>query len=283
MICARKLRENTTWFRERMTGLGFDVLPGDHPIVPVMLGDAGLASRMADLLLQRGVYVIGFSYPVVPIGKARIRVQLSAAHTRDDLERASGGLRRGSGRAGLRGEAMYEPTGATTPSRHAERVSYDAASVHQILDEAVGLPRRLCRRRPPSGAPDAFCPRRFHVCSSTPRQALTWRGSLARKGGLEVAVEVSIVDALVLARSAFNHSANYRAVVAHGTATLVQGAEREGGDPRVPDGEGRAGSQRQMSARRRRRSYARPPSWRCRLPRSRPRSGPVHRATRPRT
>jgi glycine C-acetyltransferase len=84
-----RLRENTTWFRERMTGLGFDVLPGDHPIVPVMLGDAARAARMADLLLRRGVYVIGFSYPVVPIGKARIRAQLSAAHTREDLERAT--------------------------------------------------------------------------------------------------------------------------------------------------------------------------------------------------
>jgi glycine C-acetyltransferase len=83
-----KLRENTAWFRERMTGLGFDVLPGDHPIVPVMLGDAALAARMAEVLLQKGVYVIGFSYPVVPIGKARIRVQLSCAHTRADLERA---------------------------------------------------------------------------------------------------------------------------------------------------------------------------------------------------
>jgi glycine C-acetyltransferase len=84
-----KLRENTAWFRERMTGLGFDILPGDHPIVPVMLGDAALAGRMADLLLQKGVYVIGFSYPVVPIGRARIRAQLSAAHTRDDLQRAA--------------------------------------------------------------------------------------------------------------------------------------------------------------------------------------------------
>jgi len=84
-----KLRENTAWFRERMTGLGFDILPGDHPIVPVMLGDAALAARMADLLLQKGVYVIGFSYPVVPVGKARIRAQLSAAHTRYDLERAA--------------------------------------------------------------------------------------------------------------------------------------------------------------------------------------------------
>jgi len=84
-----KLRENTAWFRERMTGLGFDILPGDHPIVPVMLGDAALAGRMADLLLRKGVYVIGFSYPVVPVGKARIRAQLSAAHTRFDLERAA--------------------------------------------------------------------------------------------------------------------------------------------------------------------------------------------------
>jgi len=84
-----RLRQNTAWFREKMGDLGFDILPGDHPIVPVMLGDAALATRMADLLLQRGVYVIGFSYPVVPIGRARIRVQVSAAHTRDDLERAA--------------------------------------------------------------------------------------------------------------------------------------------------------------------------------------------------
>ncbi|MGA2528834.1 MAG: glycine C-acetyltransferase [Acidimicrobiales bacterium] len=84
-----KLRENTAFFRETMTGLGFDILPGDHPIVPVMLGDAALAGRMAETLLQKGVYVIGFSYPVVPMGKARIRVQMSAAHTIADLERAA--------------------------------------------------------------------------------------------------------------------------------------------------------------------------------------------------
>jgi glycine C-acetyltransferase len=81
-----RLRENTAWFRQRMTGLGFDVLPGDHPIVPVMIGDAARATRMADLLLDKGVYVIGFSYPVVPVGKARIRTQVSAAHTREDLQ-----------------------------------------------------------------------------------------------------------------------------------------------------------------------------------------------------
>jgi glycine C-acetyltransferase len=81
-----RLRENTAWFRARMTELGFDILPGDHPIVPVMIGDAARASAMADALLAKGVYVIGFSYPVVPVGKARIRTQLSAAHTREDLE-----------------------------------------------------------------------------------------------------------------------------------------------------------------------------------------------------
>jgi glycine C-acetyltransferase len=83
-----RLRENTAWFRQRMTGLGFDVLPGDHPIVPVMIGDAARATRMADLLLDKGIYVIGFSYPVVPVGKARIRTQVSAAHTREDLQAA---------------------------------------------------------------------------------------------------------------------------------------------------------------------------------------------------
>jgi glycine C-acetyltransferase len=84
-----RLRDNTAWFRAEMTRLGFDVLAGVHPIVPVMFGDAAKAARMADLLLERGVYVIGFSYPVVPMGKARIRTQVSAAHSREDLERAA--------------------------------------------------------------------------------------------------------------------------------------------------------------------------------------------------
>ncbi len=83
-----KLRDNTAFFRKRMTDEGFDILPGEHPIVPVMIGDAARASRLAELMLERGVYVIGFSYPVVPQGKARIRAQVSAAHSRDDLERA---------------------------------------------------------------------------------------------------------------------------------------------------------------------------------------------------
>jgi glycine C-acetyltransferase len=81
-----RLHYNTLFFRERMTAEGFKIVPGEHPIVPVMLGDAVLASKMADALLERGIYVVGFSYPVVPQGKARIRVQLSAAHTREQLE-----------------------------------------------------------------------------------------------------------------------------------------------------------------------------------------------------
>jgi len=80
-----RLWANTRWFRARMTELGFDILPGEHPIVPVMIGDAAQATRMADALLKRGVYVVGFSYPVVPQGKARIRVQVSAAHKNEDL------------------------------------------------------------------------------------------------------------------------------------------------------------------------------------------------------
>jgi glycine C-acetyltransferase len=80
-----RLEENTRSFRSEMEAAGLEVLPGEHPIVPVMLGDAALAGRMAEAMLAKGVYVIGFSYPVVPKGKARIRAQVSAAHTRADL------------------------------------------------------------------------------------------------------------------------------------------------------------------------------------------------------
>jgi glycine C-acetyltransferase len=83
------LEENTRLFRGLMSVAGFHILPGEHPIVPVMLGDAALATRMADALLAKGVYVIGFSYPVVPQGKARIRVQVSAAHTQQELKFAA--------------------------------------------------------------------------------------------------------------------------------------------------------------------------------------------------
>ncbi len=95
-----RLRENTAWFRSTMTGLGFDVLPGDHPIVPIMIGDAARASLMANRLLEEGIYVVGFSYPVVPMGKARIRTQVSAAHTRQDLERAVAAFTRVRGSLG---------------------------------------------------------------------------------------------------------------------------------------------------------------------------------------
>ena len=82
------LMEHARWFRGQLTALGFTLVPGIHPIIPVMLGEAAVATRMADRLLQEGIYVVGFSYPVVPKGQARIRLQLSAAHTHEQLERA---------------------------------------------------------------------------------------------------------------------------------------------------------------------------------------------------
>ncbi|MEI6412149.1 MAG: aminotransferase class I/II-fold pyridoxal phosphate-dependent enzyme, partial [Bacteroidota bacterium] len=83
-----KLENNTRWFRKAMTEAGFDIIPGEHPIVPIMLYDAKLAQDFARALLSEGIYVIGFFYPVVPQGKARIRVQLSAAHEQEHLEKA---------------------------------------------------------------------------------------------------------------------------------------------------------------------------------------------------
>jgi glycine C-acetyltransferase len=86
----QRLRDNTALFRKLMTAAAFDILPGEHPIVPVMVGDATLAARMAHVMLEKGVYVVSFSFPVVPQGKARIRTQVSAAHSKADLERAVG-------------------------------------------------------------------------------------------------------------------------------------------------------------------------------------------------
>jgi len=83
-----QLRDNTAFFRESLTRAGFDILPGDHPIVPLMIGDANAAVRMSQELLDLGVYAIAFAYPVVPMGKARIRFQVSAAHRRSDLDMA---------------------------------------------------------------------------------------------------------------------------------------------------------------------------------------------------
>jgi glycine C-acetyltransferase len=81
-----KLAQNTSYFRQQIARLGLNVVPGEHPIVPIMLGDAILAQKMAEKLLDKGIYVIGFSYPVVPKGAARIRTQISAAHSSDDLD-----------------------------------------------------------------------------------------------------------------------------------------------------------------------------------------------------
>ncbi len=96
-----RLFANTRLFRSRMTAYGFQIAPGEHPIVPVMLGDATVATRLADWLLERGIYVVGFSYPVVPQGKARIRVQVSAAHTPEELERAAALFAAGKRELGL--------------------------------------------------------------------------------------------------------------------------------------------------------------------------------------
>ncbi|MCE8003144.1 glycine C-acetyltransferase [Billgrantia ethanolica] len=97
----RRLSENTAFFRAGLERLGFELLPGEHPIVPVMLHDAGLAARFAEEMLKEGVYVIAFSYPVVPQGRARIRTQMSAALTRDDLEFALAAFGRVKERLGL--------------------------------------------------------------------------------------------------------------------------------------------------------------------------------------
>jgi glycine C-acetyltransferase len=83
-----RLRDNTAYFRERMGAAGFDIRPGVHPISPVMLYDAPLAQRFAERLLEEGIYAIGFFFPVVAKGQARIRTQISAAHTREHLDRA---------------------------------------------------------------------------------------------------------------------------------------------------------------------------------------------------
>jgi glycine C-acetyltransferase len=96
-----KLAANTRFFRQELSKQGFNILPGEHPIVPLMLGDAVLAARFAEALLAKGVYVIAFSYPVVPQGKARIRIQVSAAHSREDLEFALAKLKEAKQELGI--------------------------------------------------------------------------------------------------------------------------------------------------------------------------------------
>ena len=97
----KKLQANTTYFREKITQAGFDIRPGEHPIIPVMLGEAALAHDMADRLLKEGIYVIGFSYPVVPKGEARIRIQISAGHETPDLDEAGAAFKRIGASLGL--------------------------------------------------------------------------------------------------------------------------------------------------------------------------------------
>jgi glycine C-acetyltransferase len=103
-----KLDENQKYFREKMTAAGFDIRPGDHPIVPILLYNARMAQDCARELLDEGIYVIGFSYPVVPKGEARIRVQISAAHEREHLDEAIEAFTRVGDRCGFRGKTREE-------------------------------------------------------------------------------------------------------------------------------------------------------------------------------
>lgn len=112
-LLRRRVRDNGELFRREMSALGFALVPGAHPIIPVMLGDAALATRLAEALLDDGIYVIGFSYPVVPKGKARIRTQMSAAHTADDIGRAVAAF----GRAGRALGAIAQQHGNRTEQR----------------------------------------------------------------------------------------------------------------------------------------------------------------------
>jgi glycine C-acetyltransferase len=95
------LRENASYFRDQLLGLGFKPLPGETPIIPVILGETAAAIRMSDLLLKEGVFVTGFGYPVVPQGQARVRCQISAAHTRADLDQALAAFRKVGRQLGL--------------------------------------------------------------------------------------------------------------------------------------------------------------------------------------
>ncbi|MCS7016515.1 MAG: aminotransferase class I/II-fold pyridoxal phosphate-dependent enzyme, partial [Gemmatales bacterium] len=97
----QRLQQHALWLREALTRAGFTLKPGQHPILPVMIGDAALSVRMADELLQEGIYVIGFSYPVVPQGQARIRIQVSALHEPEHLERAAAAFRTVGRRLGV--------------------------------------------------------------------------------------------------------------------------------------------------------------------------------------
>jgi glycine C-acetyltransferase len=97
----KQLQDNTKYFRAALSDAGFRLLPGEHPIIPVMIGDAAVASRFADALLQEGIYVVAFSFPVVPKGEARIRTQMSAAHSLAQLERAVVAFKKVGGMLGL--------------------------------------------------------------------------------------------------------------------------------------------------------------------------------------
>ena len=158
---------------------------------------------------------------------------------------------------------MYNQTRVTTPTRHADRAAYDTEVVHQILDEAL-----ICHVGFVDDASPQVLPMLFVRLGSTVFLHSSTGARMAKlaahQDGIEIALEATVLDALVLARSAFNHSANYRSVIVHGKAELVRDAQVKSGDPRGPHGEARPRPQRRAFAARRRSSCGRRPCWRCR-------------------
>ena len=132
------LRANASYFRERLLELGFKPLPGETPIIPVILGETSAAIRMSELLLAEGVFVTGFGFPVVPQGQARVRCQVSAAHTRADLDQALAAFRKVGGQLGLIGMTVPERSGVY--SGHAPFASLRVTRT-VIVGPDLALPR----------------------------------------------------------------------------------------------------------------------------------------------
>ena len=221
-----RLRENTALFRATMTGLGFDVLAGRAPDRP------GHARRRR----PGGAHGRG----ALEKGRVRHRLQLPG---RPDGKGAHPRCRCRPPTAARTSSVPWPPLPrrapswperpapcTTRPRRPRPRDTPTGRAMTPrpctpILDEAIICHVAFVADEQPPGAADALCPRRLRRCSSTPRPAPRWRGSRPASEGIDVALEATVLDALVLARSAFNHSANYRSVVVHGTASLVRDAE----------------------------------------------------------
>ena len=175
---------------------------------------------------------------------------------------------------------MYPPTARTTANRTRDRMSYDRAAAHAVLDEAYHCALGVRRGRRAAGAADPARPRRRHAL---PARLHRQPAAARRPGrrGLPVCVTVTLLDGLVYARSQFHHSANYRSVVAHGTARLVTDERREERRADRAGGEGRRRARPRTAGRRAGASWPRPPCWRCRCARCRSGPAPAGYATTP--